>query len=79
MTTWLLENFEDIETREEAEDLGNALMVQDEGKGKDKDSEKSDKKKGLFVHVERRTSSVMVTTTTNFRAISLPNPAGSTK
>lgn len=54
MTTWLLENFEDIETREEAEDLGNALMVQDEGKGKDKDSEKSDKKKGLFVHVERR-------------------------
>ncbi|KAL6881221.1 hypothetical protein J3F83DRAFT_758157 [Trichoderma novae-zelandiae] len=26
MTTWLLENFDDLETREDAEELGNALM-----------------------------------------------------
>ncbi|KAK4080266.1 Vacuolar membrane-associated protein IML1 [Trichoderma simmonsii] len=62
MTTWLLENFDDLETREDAEDLGNALMVPEEPKGKDKDgSEKEkekekdkEKSKGLFVHVERR-------------------------
>jgi hypothetical protein len=42
MTSWLLANFEDLETREEAEDFGNRLMVSD------------DKKDGLFVHVERR-------------------------
>lgn len=48
MTTWLLENFEDIETREEAVELGNKLMIIDEKeKGKDKDM-------GLFVHVEKR-------------------------
>ncbi|KJZ77905.1 hypothetical protein HIM_02542 [Hirsutella minnesotensis 3608] len=58
MTTWLLDNFEDLADREEAEQLGNALMVPDEPKGKDKDKEssesKSDKEKGLFVHVEKR-------------------------
>ncbi|KAH8123129.1 hypothetical protein LI328DRAFT_157154 [Trichoderma asperelloides] len=60
MTTWLLENFDDLETREDAEDLGNALMVPEEPKGKDKDKEVSEKEKekekskGLFVHVERR-------------------------
>ncbi|RFU72939.1 hypothetical protein TARUN_9326, partial [Trichoderma arundinaceum] len=62
MTTWLLENFDDLETREDAEDLGNALMVPEEPKGKDKDKDKDglekekekEKPKGLFVHVERR-------------------------
>ena len=56
MTTWLLENFEDVDSREDAEDLGNALMSQEDSKGKDRDGgeSKSDKHKGLFVHVERR-------------------------
>lgn len=66
MTTWLLDNFEDLEDREEAEQLGNALMVQEEPKSKDKDKEKEkdkdkdnseskgDKDRGLFVHVEKR-------------------------
>ncbi|KAH7150054.1 hypothetical protein B0J13DRAFT_282345 [Dactylonectria estremocensis] len=42
MTTWLLDNFEDLETREDAEAFGNALMVSDENE------------KGLIVHVEKR-------------------------
>ncbi|PHH70618.1 hypothetical protein CDD80_5888 [Ophiocordyceps camponoti-rufipedis] len=42
MTTWLLDNFEDLADREEAEQLGNALMVTAEGD------------RGLFVHVEKR-------------------------
>ncbi|KAH6895846.1 hypothetical protein B0T10DRAFT_558019 [Thelonectria olida] len=50
MTTWLLDNFEDLETREDAEDFGNALMVRDEAKG----PPRNDKEKGLFVHVEKR-------------------------
>ncbi|EHK22209.1 uncharacterized protein TRIVIDRAFT_122289, partial [Trichoderma virens Gv29-8] len=62
MTTWLLENFDDLETREDAEDLGNALMVPEEFRGKEKDKDKDvsekekekEKSKGLFVHVERR-------------------------
>ncbi|KAK0391150.1 hypothetical protein NLU13_0651 [Sarocladium strictum] len=59
MTTWLLDNFEDLETREEAEALGNKLMVQDDGKYRDKDGtdsrdDKQDKPRGLFVHVEKR-------------------------
>jgi hypothetical protein len=63
MTSWLLDNFEDLETREEAEALGNKLMVQDDGKQKDRDKDKDggdskedrqDKPRGLFVHVERR-------------------------
>jgi len=60
MTTWLIENFEDIETREEAVELGNMLMVMDEmqkvkegevlkSNGKDRD-----KNMGVFVHVEKR-------------------------
>jgi hypothetical protein len=53
MTTWLLENFDDLETREEAEILGNALMVPDE-KSKDAADTKTEKDKGLFVHVEKR-------------------------
>lgn len=60
MTTWLLDNFEDLETREDAEALGNALMAKDDSKSKDKENSdlKSDrdrdKEKGLFVHVEKR-------------------------
>lgn len=58
MTTWLLDNFEDLADREEAEQLGNALMAPDEVKGKDRDKDgaetRSDKDKGLFVHVEKR-------------------------
>ncbi|CZT51563.1 probable IML1 Vacuolar membrane protein [Rhynchosporium secalis] len=57
MTTWLIENFEDIETRDEAVDLGNFLMARDESQKhkdiltKDKDQ---DKDIGIFVHVEKR-------------------------
>ncbi|KAI6785323.1 uncharacterized protein J7T54_006965 [Emericellopsis cladophorae] len=57
MTTWLLDNFEDLDSREDAEALGNALMVPDESKAKDKEGgdHKADNKiKGLFVHVEKR-------------------------
>ncbi|CAI6090023.1 unnamed protein product [Clonostachys chloroleuca] len=56
MVTWLLDNFEDLESREEAEALGNALMVHEEPKNKEKEAnEKSNEKsKGLFVHVEKR-------------------------
>ncbi|KAK3944920.1 vacuolar membrane-associated protein IML1, partial [Diplogelasinospora grovesii] len=63
MTSWLLDNFEDLEDREEAEALGNRLMVSDEDrdKSKDRDREKEGAKEGgkregggLFVHVERR-------------------------
>ncbi|KAK2627822.1 hypothetical protein QTJ16_002468 [Diplocarpon rosae] len=60
MTTWLLENFEDIETREEAEGLGNLLMARDEfQKLREKDTGKEngkdkDKDMGIFVHVEKR-------------------------
>jgi hypothetical protein len=48
MTSWLLDNFDDLEDREEAEALGNRLMVSDE---KDKEGKKDS---GLFVHVEKR-------------------------
>ena len=52
MTSWLLDNFEDLEDREEAVALGNRLMASDE---KEKDKEKEGKKEtGLFVHVEKR-------------------------
>lgn len=59
MTSWLLDNFEDLENRDDAVALGNALMVTgDDGKNKAKDKEvgdpKSDKNKGIFVHVEKR-------------------------
>ncbi|KAJ0368770.1 hypothetical protein COL26b_010729 [Colletotrichum chrysophilum] len=49
MTTWLMDNFEDLDSREEAEQLGKMLMVET--------YERSDDKKdrgGLFEHVERR-------------------------
>ncbi|KAM6533521.1 vacuolar membrane-associated protein iml1 [Fusarium falciforme] len=51
MVTWLLDNFEDLETREDAEALGNALMATDEAKA---GTQKSEKDKGIFVHVEKR-------------------------
>ncbi|KAI1811380.1 hypothetical protein GGS20DRAFT_563298 [Poronia punctata] len=58
MTTWLLDNFEDLESREEAVELGNSLMVYDDDKSKDKDREprdsKKDRERGIFVHVEKR-------------------------
>ncbi|KAH9908429.1 vacuolar membrane-associated protein IML1 [Xylariomycetidae sp. FL2044] len=59
MTTWLLDNFEDLESREEAVELGNSLMVYDEDRSKDKDKDTSkdsrkDRDRGIFVHVERR-------------------------
>lgn len=48
MTTWLIENFEDIEDREDAVDFGNRLMVRDD------QTFPREKDMGLFVHVERR-------------------------
>jgi DEP domain-containing protein 5 len=59
MTSWLLDNFEDLESREEAEELGKKLMVSEEDKCKDNDKEKEDAKdvkreNGIFVHVEKR-------------------------
>lgn len=58
MTSWLLDNFEDLEDRDEAEALGNRLMVSDEDRNKDRDKEASKDGRrdtgGLFVHVERR-------------------------
>ncbi|KAK0620343.1 hypothetical protein B0T14DRAFT_567098 [Immersiella caudata] len=59
MTSWLMENFEDLEDREEAEALGRRLMVTDEDKLKEKDkgsTERDGKREtgGIFVHVERR-------------------------
>ncbi len=45
MTSWLLDNFDDLADREEAEALGNRLME------KEKDGKKES---GLFVHVEKR-------------------------
>lgn len=58
MTSWLLDNFEDLEDREEAEALGKRLMVNDEERQGDKDKEgtakESKREGGLFVHVEKR-------------------------
>ncbi|KAI1430277.1 vacuolar membrane-associated protein iml-1 [Xylaria sp. FL1777] len=58
MTTWLLDNFEDLDSREEAVELGNTLMVYEDDKSKEKDKETRDLKKererGIFMHVERR-------------------------
>ncbi|KAI0017180.1 vacuolar membrane-associated protein IML1 [Xylariomycetidae sp. FL0641] len=61
MTTWLLDNFEDLDSREEAVELGNTLMVYDDDKSKDKEKEKEaskdakkDRDRGIFVHVEKR-------------------------
>ncbi|KAK2018070.1 domain found in Dishevelled [Colletotrichum eremochloae] len=49
MTTWLMDNFEDLDSREEAEQLGNMLMV----KTYDRSDDKKDRG-GLFEHVEKR-------------------------
>ncbi|TVY83793.1 Vacuolar membrane-associated protein iml1 [Lachnellula suecica] len=60
MTTWLIENFEDIDTREEAVELGNFFMANDEmqrirEKEVPKENAKEkDKDMGIFVHVEKR-------------------------
>lgn len=60
MTTWLIENFEDIETRAEAVEFGNKLMAKDElPKIREKEivkesSQDKDKEMGIFVHVEKR-------------------------
>jgi hypothetical protein len=58
MTSWLLENFEDLEDREEAEALGKKLMVNDEDRPREKDRDGANKETkregGLFVHVEKR-------------------------
>jgi DEP domain-containing protein 5 len=60
MTTWLIENFEDIDTREEAVGLGNMLMainelqrIKEKEISKDNSKEK-EKDMGIFVHVEKR-------------------------
>ncbi|KUJ07054.1 vacuolar membrane-associated protein-like protein IML1 [Mollisia scopiformis] len=57
MTTWLIENFEDIDTREEAVELGNKLMAKDEiqrMREKEMGKEIKEKDTGIFVHVEKR-------------------------
>lgn len=60
MTTWLIENFDDIESREDAVELGNMLMAKDEEKRTRerelaKESGKEPEKDiGIFVHVEKR-------------------------
>ncbi|KAI1209527.1 vacuolar membrane-associated protein IML1 [Annulohypoxylon truncatum] len=59
MTTWLLDNFEDLDSREEAVELGNSLMVLEEDKSRERDKDsikdaKKDRDRGIFVHVERR-------------------------
>ncbi|KXH31859.1 domain found in Dishevelled [Colletotrichum simmondsii] len=50
MTTWLMDNFEDLDSRDEAEQLGNMLMV----KTYDRPSDEKKDRGGLFEHVERR-------------------------
>jgi DEP domain-containing protein 5 len=55
MTTWLIENFEDIETRGEAVELGDMLMAKDRDKeGFKENIKEKDKDMGIFVHVEKR-------------------------
>ncbi|KAK3323492.1 hypothetical protein B0T19DRAFT_206001 [Cercophora scortea] len=58
MTSWLLDNFEDLEDREEAEALGNRLMVHDDERQREREKEGSKDAKretgGIFVHVEKR-------------------------
>ncbi|KAF8848591.1 vacuolar membrane-associated protein-like protein IML1 [Acephala macrosclerotiorum] len=57
MTTWLIENFEDIDTRVEAVEFGNRLMAKDELqklREKEAGKESKDKDIGIFVHVEKR-------------------------
>lgn len=56
MTTWLIDNFEDIETREKAVEFGNRLMARHELlKNNEKEKEKEKERNiGLFVHVDSR-------------------------
>lgn len=55
MTTWLLENFEDIEDRDQAVELGNLLMVDETQRTKEKDvGKEKERDAGIFVHVEKR-------------------------
>lgn len=57
MTTWLMDNFEDLESREEAVELGESLMVHEDEKPRDKDvprDTRKERERGIFVHVERR-------------------------
>jgi DEP domain-containing protein 5 len=60
MTTWLMDNFEELESREEAEALGNSLMITDDHKQREKDKDRDEKdqrrekERGIFVHVEKR-------------------------
>jgi hypothetical protein len=54
MTTWLLDNFEDIETRAEAVELGNMLMAKDKDREGSRDGKEKEKDMGIFVHVEKR-------------------------
>ncbi|KAL0933353.1 vacuolar membrane-associated protein iml-1 [Colletotrichum truncatum] len=49
MTTWLMDNFDDLNSREEAEQLGNMLMVETYERSEDKKD-----RGGLFEHVEKR-------------------------
>lgn len=50
MTSWLLDNFEDLEDRDQAEALGRKLMISDEDRAKDKNKEKE---KGKEVEKEK--------------------------
>ncbi|RAL65769.1 hypothetical protein DID88_005434 [Monilinia fructigena] len=55
MTTWLLENFEDIEDRDQAVELGNLLMFDETQRLREKEPGKErDRDAGIFVHVEKR-------------------------
>ncbi|KAL5601187.1 hypothetical protein BROUX41_005992 [Berkeleyomyces rouxiae] len=55
MTTWLLDNFDDLESREEAEILGDRLMVSmSRSSFDDKNKDKEEKDRGLFIHVQQR-------------------------
>jgi DEP domain-containing protein 5 len=65
MTTWLLDNFDDLETREDAEALGNSLMASTDYNSKSNDTKDNNNNNdtggnarerglGLFVHVEGR-------------------------
>ncbi|KAF6798859.1 vacuolar membrane-associated protein iml-1 [Colletotrichum sojae] len=55
MTTWLMDNFEDLDSREEAEQLGKMLMVETyEQQQQRPGGEGKKEREGLFEHVERR-------------------------
>lgn len=55
MTTWFLENFEDLEDREQAVELGNMLMVDETQRVREREVGKDrDRDTGIFVHVEKR-------------------------